>query len=223
MERSKMRRISCTAEKQEKERVRGKMRRVAKCAKKAGLPCVLQAVEIHDLYKENNNFIAPLKLPDMCKGDLFYPPDTDDKVWTEQEKHNWFMTKLTNSNAYRDGCRHYLSGFLYNKLDESKWFVVEYGNLVINAKMQQADGSMKEEETQVKVFDLPSLLCDTHNSIFRLGEALSKCNPHVQSNVGDRGAMFGFGQRVDRHGKLGKYAPLVYDMTTNPKKRTGRL
>jgi hypothetical protein len=109
---AKERRASSTADDWAKERARGKMRRVAERAKKAGLPHVLKAVEIHDLYKENSNFIAPLKLPDMCEGDLFYPPDTNDRVWTEQEKCHWFMMELRKSHTYRDGCHHYLSGIV---------------------------------------------------------------------------------------------------------------
>jgi hypothetical protein len=92
-------------------------RHVVEHAKQAGFPHVLQAVKIHDLVcDENNNFIVPLKLPDMCEGDLSYPPDTDDKVWTEQEKCHWFMTELEKSKTYREGCCRYLSGFLYNVL-----------------------------------------------------------------------------------------------------------
>jgi hypothetical protein len=196
MEHAKKRRASSTADDRAKERACGKMRRVGERAKQAGLkqagidlsPCVLQAVEIHDLVcDEKNNFIAPLKLPDMCVGALRYPPDIGDR--TEQEKCNWFTNNLKTSKTFRTGCRHYLNGFLYEDLDESKWFVVEDGNLVINVRVQQADGSMKEEETQVKVLNLPSLLCDVQNSLFKFGEAVSTCEPHVRANSGDMGAI----------------------------------
>ena len=74
---------------------------------------------------------------------------------------------------------------------------MEDGNCVLNVWVQQADGTMKEEETQVRVFDLPpTLLCDAHNTFFNFGEALSTCKAHVRGNCSDTGTMFGFGQRV---------------------------
>jgi hypothetical protein len=175
----------------------------------------LQAVEIHDLLRdEKGNFVAPLKLPDMCRGAEKYPDDTH---LTEQDKRNWFTNRLRESATFRIGCRHYLDGFLYRDLDESKWFVVEDGNCVINVQVQQADGSMKEEETQVRVFDSPTLLCDAQNTFFKFGEVLSTCRAHVRANCSDIGTMHGFGQRVC-NGQLGDYAPLVSDMKTDSAK-----
>ena len=174
----------------------------------------LQAVEIHDLLRdEKGNFVAPLKLPDMCQGGVEYP----DTHLTERDKRNWFTKRLSESATFRSGCRHYLDGLLYEDLDESRWFVVEDGNCVINVKVQQADGSMKEEETQVRVFDSPTLLCDAQNTFFNFGEALSTCEAHVRGNCSDTGTMYGFGQRV-YNGQLGDYAPLVSDMKTDSAK-----
>jgi hypothetical protein len=80
-----------------------------------------------------------------------------------------------------------------------------------------ADGSMKEEETQVRVFDSPTLLCDAQNAFFNFGEVLSTCRAHVRANCSDIGTMHGFGQRVC-NGQLGDDAPHVSDMKTDSAK-----
>jgi hypothetical protein len=114
------RRELLTADDKQKEREKDRLRRQQSREKKLaeqGLKKVvngatyheLQAVEIHDLLRDENNFVAPLKLPDICRGEEKY----QENHLTEQDKRNWYTNRLRESVTFRIGCRHYLDGFLY--------------------------------------------------------------------------------------------------------------
>jgi hypothetical protein len=170
---------------------------------------VLSGWEVYDFRKEHDKFISPLKVPDLSRSELKYP----DSCRTEDDRRQFYAEKLRDSDTNKKGCGVYLDGFLYDKIDESKWYVID-GNTIINTHIEQKDGSF-EAGPPVSVFDCPpSHELDPDNSLHQFGDLIAGRHAHVRKDRGSKGTMHSFGKRV-YNGDLGEYARNISDTNEN--------
>jgi hypothetical protein len=181
------------------------------CAEKLRANCItLAGWEVYDFQKdEHGKFIAPLKVPDLSESELKYP----DSCRTEDERRQFYSNELEDSDTRNKGCGVYLDGFLYDKIDESEWYVIDE-NTIINTRIEQKDGSFKAGPP-VSVFDCPpSHKLDPDNSLHEFGDLIAGRHAHVRIDRGSKGTMHSFGKRV-YNGDLGEYAPNMSDTDSN--------
>jgi hypothetical protein len=164
----------------EKERVCHERNHERKCEEKITetLCCpylVLSGWEVYDFRKDNHGkFIAPLKVPVLSESELKYP----DSCQTEDDRRQFYSKELEDSNTKMKGHGVYLYGFLYNKIDKSKWYIID-GNTIINTHIEQKDGSFKAGPP-INVFDcLQSHKLDPNNSHHKFGDLIAGRHAHV--------------------------------------------